>query len=95
VYTVVVYSNRTMIRTQIYIPETTHKELARLAEAKRQSMAQVVRELIEEGVQKVKHTDYSGKATLMALVNLKLTGGPQDLSHNLDHYLYGGPKKEE
>jgi hypothetical protein len=84
-----------MIRTQIYIPEATHRELTKLAEVKKQPMAQVVREFIEEGVKKATEIDYSGRTTLEALANLKLKGGPKDLSHNLDYYLYGGPKKNE
>jgi hypothetical protein len=58
-------------------------------------MAQVVREFIEEGVKKATAIDYTGKTALRALASLKLKGGPKDLSHNLDHYLYGGPKKDE
>jgi hypothetical protein len=84
-----------MIRTQIYIPETTHKELVKLAEVKRQPMAQVVRDFIEEGVKKAIEIDYTGKGAIRNLFNIKATGGPKDLSTNLDHYLYGGPKKAE
>lgn len=84
-----------MIRTQIYIPEITHKELTKLAEVKGQSMAQVVRDFIEEGVKKATEIDYTGKTVLRNLLDMKLTGGPKDLSTNLDHYLYGEPKKKE
>ena len=82
-----------MIRTQIYIPETVHTKLQQLAEAKRQPMAEIVREFIEDGLQKTQNTDTSGVSVLQALANLKLKGGPSDLATNLDHYLYGGPKK--
>ncbi len=84
-----------MIRTQVYLEETARQELKKIAVIKGQPMAQVVRDFIEEGVQKVKQTDYSGKTTLQALANLRLKGGPKDLSTNLDYYLYGGPKREE
>ncbi|MFA5995832.1 MAG: hypothetical protein WCW27_02730 [Patescibacteria group bacterium] len=33
-------------------------------------------------------TDHSGKATLLALSKMNITGGPKDLSQNLDKYLY-------
>lgn len=37
--------------------------------------------------------DRSGKQVLRNLLKLNLTGGPKDLSTNIDHYLYGAPKK--
>jgi len=48
---------------------------------------------IEEGIQKNNDVDYSGRSALLKLVSMKVKGGPKDLSANLDHYLYGGPKK--
>ncbi|MCJ7739848.1 hypothetical protein MUP32_00840 [Candidatus Microgenomates bacterium] len=83
-----------MIRTQIYIPEDTHTQLLQLAKAKSSSMAEITREFIEEGLKKEKNADNTGIKTLQALSNLNLKGGPKDLSKNLDHYLYGGPKKK-
>jgi predicted DNA-binding protein len=84
-----------MIRTQIYLPEETHKELTSLAEVKRQPMAQIVRDFIEDGVKRVKEIDNTGITAIENLLKIKATGGPKDLSTNLDHYLYGGPKKKE
>ncbi len=81
-----------MIRTQIYIPETLHHKLQRLAEEKRQPLAAIVRQFLEDGVQKTRE-DVSGKTTIKNLLKLQATGGPRDLSTNLDHYLYGGPKQ--
>jgi hypothetical protein len=82
-----------MIKKQIYISKPTDQELIRIAQVKGKKVAEVVRTFIEEGIQKTNDIDYSGRAALQKLVHLKFKGGPKDLSANLDHYLYGGPKK--
>ena len=82
-----------MIKKQIYISEPTDQELIRIAQVKGKPVAEVVRTFIEEGIQKTNDIDYSGRSALQKLVSLKFKGGPKDLSANLDHYLYGGPKK--
>jgi len=84
-----------MIRTQIYIPEETHKELTKLAEVKKQPMAQIVRDKFEDGVKRVREIDNTGVTAIENLLKIQATGGPKDLSTNLDYYLYGGPKKAE
>lgn len=83
-----------MIRTQIYIPEEMHSQLLQIAQAQSTSMAQVTRKLIEKGLKTSKNIDTSGKTVMRRLLNMNITGGPKDLSTNLDHYLYGGPKKK-
>lgn len=84
-----------MIRTQVYIPEEAHRKLGRLAEQKSQPMAEIVRNFIEEGLQKTLASDYSGKKTLLDIANMKLRGGDTNFSKNIDHYLYGASKYEE
>lgn len=82
-----------MIRTQIYIPEELHRQLLNYANKNSQSMAGIVREFIQEGIEKNTPDYKSGKETLKAMLKSNFRGGPKDLSKNLDHYLYGGPKK--
>lgn len=84
-----------MIRTQVYIPEEVHRKLGRLAEQKARPMAEIVRDFIDEGLQKIQTEDYSGKKTLLAIANMKLKGKDTNLSQNIDHYLYGAPKYNE
>jgi len=43
------YSACIMIRTQVYIEEQTHKDLVRLAEREKKSMAEVTRNILKEG----------------------------------------------
>lgn len=82
-----------MIRTQIYIPEDEHSELMIVASQKKQPMAAVIRFFIKKGLKEEKTIDRSGKVALKKLLAIGATKGPNDLSANLDHYLYGGPKK--
>lgn len=84
-----------MIRTQIYIPEDTHRKLRRLAEQKAQPMAEIVRDFIKEGLQKAQTSDNSGKKNLLSIAQMRLKGGDINLSQNIDHFLYGAPKHEE
>ena len=81
-----------MIRTQIYIPETLHERAKLIAKNKKQSLANVYRSFITQGLESTQQKQ--AQKGLDFLINLKLKGGPKDLSTNIDHYLYGGPKKK-
>lgn len=87
------YSEK-MIRTQIYLDPKTHKRLLNLAKTKKTSMAQIVRESVEEKIEKEEKKDTSGIEVMLRLANIRAKGGPKDLSTNIDHYLYGFPKKK-
>lgn len=82
-----------MIRTQIYIPEILHRQLINLATLQKRSMAELVRYFIEDGLTKRKIFDSSGKEVMWKIANMNIKKGPKDLSSNIDHYLYGAPKK--
>jgi hypothetical protein len=87
------YDACSMIRTQVYIEEQTHKDLVQLAAREKKSMAAVTRDILTEGIHKRKTVDTSGVNTLRALTTI---GGKSDdpyLSENVDHYLYGAPKR--
>ena len=84
-----------MIRTQIYLDKDLHKDLFVLAKQERESMAKVARDILREGIQSKKKLDKSGKDVLRKLLAIQATGGPFDLSENLDRYLYGASKKYE
>ncbi len=82
-----------MIRTQIYLSEEAHKKLNQLAMIRREPMAKILRELVDAKLEQERQINTSGNATLRALAQLKLVGGPADVSTNIDHYLYGAPRK--
>jgi hypothetical protein len=83
-----------MIRTQVYLEDQIHKDLMRLAQQENTSMAEVTRAILKEGIAKRQTVDTTGKKTLQKLFAIKATGGDDPyLSENIDHYLYGAPKK--
>jgi len=83
-----------MQRTQMYLDDKLRKDLIALAKREDTSMAKIARDILKEGVKRKKKIDTSGIAVMENLMNLNLKGGPKDLSKNIDHYLYGGPKKK-
>ncbi len=80
-----------MIRTQIYIQETLHERAKTIARNKKQSLANLYRGFIAGGLQTAEKKRRGN--SLDSLIKLNLKGGPRDLSTNIDHYLYGAPKK--
>ncbi|HVF69799.1 MAG TPA: hypothetical protein VNA13_04535 [Xanthomonadales bacterium] len=83
-----------MQRTQMYLDESLRRDLISLAKREKKSMAELARDILKEGVKKKKNVDTSGMAVMLSLLEIKAKGGPRDLAKNLDHYLYGGPKKK-
>jgi hypothetical protein len=77
-----------MIRTQIYITKEMHGELVRVARARKEAMAEVIRKFLAQALSHAQPDD-SGKHTLKNIANLGFKGGPKDLSKKLDTYLYG------
>lgn len=75
-----------MIRTQVYLPKHLHQEINIIAKREKKAAAQVVRELLEEGLSIKKKNNNIGKA----FIALSKVGGkgPKDLSDNIDEYLY-------
>ncbi len=84
-----------MIRIQLYLPKEEHTLLTHLARERNKPMAEVIRTFIKSGLAKETSIDKSGKRAMIAIAGLKQTGGPIDLSANLDHYLYGRTKKNK
>lgn len=77
-----------MIRTQIYIKETLHERAKTIAKRRKQSLADLYRSFIAEGLK----ADERHGVDLTSLANLGLKGGPKDLSSEMDEYLYGSKK---
>lgn len=88
------YTAFMMIRTQMYLDEDIHKDLTHLARRERKSMAEVTRVILKEGIKKRKNVDRSGVKTLLAIANIGGTSDDPYLSENIDHYLYGAPKRK-
>lgn len=76
-----------MRRTQIYLPETTYRVLLKLRKQRKQSIAQIIRDILHRNF--IAEELDSAEFDLENMAELKLCGGPKDLSENLDDYLYG------
>ena len=76
-----------MLRTQIYIPENIHQKVKIIANLQNKSMADLIRRLIISGL--IKEEKRIKPKSLDAIAKLNITGGPKDLSSNMDKYLYG------
>lgn len=77
-----------MLRTQIYLPEEYHQELAIIAHNLGVPKAVVIRKILKKALKNKE--DLIGKGNnLLSLSKLNFKGGPKDLSANLDSYLYG------
>ena len=65
-----------------------YQEVQLVAKKESKKSAQVVRELLQEGLIKRKKKGTIGEA-LLDLASVAVKGGPPDLSTNHDKYLYG------
>ncbi len=76
-----------MNRMQIYLPEDLQLELKWLAQKEQKATAQVIREVLEEGLKQKKGKKNAGDM----LLELAALGGkgPKDLSKNFYEYAYG------
>ena len=75
-----------MIRTQVYLPEGLYQEIQIIAKKEKRAAAEVVRELLKEGLEEKMKKTSIGKALLeLAKIGVR---GPKDLSINHDKYLY-------
>jgi metal-responsive CopG/Arc/MetJ family transcriptional regulator len=79
-----------MIRTQVYLPEQLYKSIKLQARLEKKPAAQIIRDVLEEGIEAKKPTQTLGEALLgLAELGKKLNlSGPTDLSTNIDKYLY-------
>lgn len=75
-----------MIRTQVYFPEEIYTEVKVVAKKENKPTAQVVRELLQEGLNLKRQKSSIGKA-LLTITSIKAKGA-KDLSSNIDKYLY-------
>lgn len=86
-----------MTRTQLYLPESQYRELKQLAALRKQTFAQLTREIIEEKLKEIQQKESLTKgknkisAWLSSLKKIeKLKGGVmRDGSIKHDEYLYG------
>lgn len=87
-----------MLRINIYIPEDLNKKLDFTAKSRRQAKAVVIREALDHGLKMIqpKSGNAQGLLDLAKMAEKIPTVGnvPQDFSRNLDHYTWGGDKRD-
>src|SRR3954451_18067400 len=85
---VICYNPNHMIRTQVYITEEQARDIKLHAKREKKREAEVIRELISEGL---KTAGFRRESTGESLLRLASIGGrgPADLSSRIDDYLYG------
>lgn len=79
-----------MLRTQVYLPKTLYQNIDIVAKKEGKPKAQIIREVLEKGLEKRGKRQTVGEALLeFAELGKKLKArGPKDLSVNHDKYLY-------
>lgn len=85
-----------MHRTQLYLPQTQWKSLKQEAHKSNSSISEVIRNLVSNflTVKKISTKKTETLSQAAKRINLQFpTAGPADLAVNVDHYLYGAPKK--
>jgi metal-responsive CopG/Arc/MetJ family transcriptional regulator len=75
-----------MFRTQIYIPHDLYRDIDLVAKEEKKPTAQVIRELLADGLQHRKKKATIGQA-LLKLTQVK-AHAPKDTSMKIDDYLY-------
>lgn len=75
------------------MPQTLHEQIRLVADSRGEPMAQVIREILTGAISRTQKPTNRGLQTLREISRIGATGGPADLSTNLDHYMYGGAKK--
>jgi hypothetical protein len=73
----------------IYLPHDLRQQIQLRAERDKKPQAQVIRELLEKGMQ-VEKPPMSGEG-LLKIARLAVKGAPPDFSENIDTYLYEKP----
>lgn len=81
---------RCMTRTQIYLPKDLYQEIALKAKVENKAKAVIIREALEDGLNKKLPKRNAGSVLLeiAAMADKLQTKGPKDLSINHDKYLY-------
>lgn len=78
-----------LLRKQVLVTPEIDLYIQSLSQEYNKSYSATLRDIIEKTTIKKKATKPK-QDFLSSLVKLQLTGGPKDLSSNIDKYLYGG-----
>lgn len=85
-----------MLKTYLYLPETTYKEIRTLAKTEKTSRAQITRQAIEKGLEALRRKKEGSVEVLFRLAELGKKykiHGPRDASTKMDEYLWANYDK--
>ena len=84
-----------MHRTQLLLPPSLHRRAAQTAKARRVSLGHLVREALQEYLVRSKDVQPAPDAVEKILLGEPFDDPVPDpqLSVNVDHYLYGAPRR--
>jgi len=86
-----------MVRTQVYLPQTTHRALVERAEKHGLTMAVQIRAALDEYLQRAQDAEegviLQPDDPIFKMIGIFDSGLP-DIAVNHDHYLYGTPKRD-
>ena len=74
-----------MIRTQVFLPETTYQLLQIQAQKENLPTAQLIRDALDLGIKQLAQNSKDDGWSKLAELQVS---GPKDLSKNIDKYLY-------
>ena len=86
-----------MKRTQIYLDMNTLIKARVLARNQGKTVSQIIRDALSEFISKKEKTKKYNSLEKIAKLSEEFPdppGTPRDLSSNIDHYLYGTPKRK-
>jgi hypothetical protein len=81
-----------MVRKQIYLTRAQERRLKQEAARQRRAEAEIIREALDRGLGQEPATGGVARDPFWDIIGLA-RGGRGDLSENVDHYLYGAPRK--
>lgn len=92
------YILKAMTRTQLYLPKSQLDALRTLARKEDATVSEITRRLLDIQLRLERNerkTSPRRESLLEAARRIGKLGkpGPKDLSKNVDHYLYGAPKR--
>lgn len=82
-----------MHRTQLLLPQDLHRRATQAAKARRVSLGNIVREALREYLARSGDVQPSDEAIEHVLLSEPFDDPDPDLSTNVDHYLYGAPRR--
>lgn len=86
-----------MKRTQIYLDMNTLIKARLLARNQGKTVSQIIRDALSEFISKKEKPKKYNSLEMIAKLSEEFPdppGTPRDLSSNIDHYLYGTPKRK-